>query len=154
MRVVLDTMILCWGIRGFYPEKGPLSAHAKDFIDYLASEKATIIVPAPVVSEFLAGVPLERQPEAIEVLSSQFRIGCFDLRAAACLGDLLARKLSARSEELSKVRVKFDCLVLACALSQKADIIYSHDDTLIRMAEKKMRAEKMPAVPQQLPLGV
>jgi hypothetical protein len=45
--------------------------------------------------------------------------------------------------------IKADCMILATAIIEKSDILYTDDDHLIKLAAGYMRAEKMPEVQNQ-----
>jgi hypothetical protein len=57
MIVCLDTCILVWGVQGAAASNNAAKpAQARALLQQLETEKATIIIPAPVVFEFLLRV--------------------------------------------------------------------------------------------------
>ena len=88
-RACLDNHILIWGIRGV-AEVGQeiMIRRAKALFEELEDQEADILVPAVVVSEFLAGVPKSQHAELLKALNRRFQLPPFDVRAAAVAAGL------------------------------------------------------------------
>jgi len=96
----------------------------------LDGSDADIMVPAVVVSEFLAGVPNPQHPGLLEVLNRRFQLPPFDVQTAAVAAGLW-RDAAERNPHLrefvretfpgtEKAKIKADMMILATALMRKA----------------------------------
>lgn len=154
MIVCLDPHVLVWGVRCYADEgQEEMVPRAQKLLEQLEKEKATIIVPAPVVAEYLLGVPPERQPEVHEALAKRFAIAPFDAAAAALFAEIWYRRNGGRSvsEEMrfgldctSKHVLKVDCQIVAIARSRKANVIYSHDEGVRKFAGNEIEVRAIP----------
>lgn len=117
-------------------------AHSAERIELLirnlSASKEKIIVPTPVLSEVLvhAGSALETY---LEILNRQaaFRIAPFDqkaaIEAALALSDAIKRgghRVDAANPDATKTKIKFDRQIVAIAVAEGADTIYSDDDDI------------------------
>lgn len=121
----------------------------------LDGSDADIMVPAVVVSEFLAGVPKPQHPGLLEVLNRRFQLPPFDVRTAAVAAGLW-RDAAERNPHLrefvretfpgtEKAKIKADMMILATALMRKADILYTHDGPLRAIADGLIEVRDLPA---------
>ncbi len=166
-RVCLDNHILIWGIRGISTggQEGMINRSQALFEDLDGSD-ADVMVPAVVVSEFLAGVPRPQHPGLLEVLNRRFQLPPFDVRTAAVAAGLW-REAAERNPHLrevireafpgtEKAKIKADMMILATALVRKADVLYTHDGQLGTIADGLIEVRELPPPrPQQtdLPLS-
>ena len=118
-----------------------------------------------MVAEFLAGVPKQRHTDLLEVLNRRFQIPPFDTRTAAVAAELW-RDASERNPHLraqvqeafpgtERAKVKADLMILATALVRKADILYTNDGPLAKVATGRIEVRSLPPLrPKQtnLPL--
>lgn len=105
-----------------------------------ATARRRIILPAPAVAEYLAGVG---NPAAIAVAADilqgakSFRIAEFGNRASIEVATVISRlknKSSRRSEGKSWAKAKFDWQIAAIAKVEGAEAIYTMDDDVVRAA--------------------
>ena len=155
-RVCLDNHILIWGIRGIStPGQEGMINRAQALFEDLDESDADIMVPAVVVSEFLAGVPKPQHSGLLEVLNRRFQIPPFDVRTAAVAAGLW-RDAAERNPHLREVvreafpgteksKIKADMMILATALVRKADILYTHDGPLRATAADFIEVRDLPA---------
>lgn len=155
MRVCLDNHILIWGVRGVStPGQEGMIARAKALFADLDESDADVIVPAVVVSEFLAGVPKAQHVELLDVLNRLFQLPPFDVRTAA-LAAQLWRDAAERKPHLrelvretfpgtEKAKIKADMMILATALVRKADTLYTHDGPLRTIANGLIEVLELP----------
>ncbi len=123
-----------------------------------------IILPAPAVAEYLAGVG---SPSAIATAASilqasrTFRIAEFGSRASVEVATTIARikpPKARKSEGTTWAKAKFDWQIAAIAKVEGADIIYTLDDDIVRAAKhlgiKGVRVDEMdlPDEARQRPL--
>jgi hypothetical protein len=78
--IAFDTTPMLWGVRELDDEHR-MVVHTKKYIQKLESEGYSILVPAPVVSEYLVGATATQFKEA-KILRHGFLIAEFDSQAA------------------------------------------------------------------------
>lgn len=121
----------------------------------LDGSDADVMVPAVVVSEFLAGVPKLQHAGLLEVLNRRFQLPPFDVRTAAVAAGLW-RDAAERNPHLrdvvreafpgtEKAKIKADMMILATALVRKADVLYTHDGPLRAIADGLIEVRDLPA---------
>lgn len=154
-RVCLDNHMLIWGVRGYSTQgQEDRVGRARDLFQELDDADAEILVPSVVVAEFLAGVPQPRHVELLDVLNRRFQIPPFDVRTAA-VAAALWREAAERNPHLKdlvresfpgteKAKIKADMMILATALTRKADILYTHDGPLRKIAEERIEVRDLP----------
>ncbi len=154
-RVCLDNHILIWGIRGYStPGQEDRVERARDLFTELDESDAQVLVPSVVVAEFLAGVPRAHHVSLLDVLNRRFEIPPFDVRTAAVAAELW-RDAASRNPHLKnlvkeafpgteKAKIKADMMILATALVRKADVLYTHDGPLRRVAEERIEVRDLP----------
>lgn len=155
-RVCLDNNILIWGIRGVStPGQAGMISRTQALFQDLDESDADIIVPAVVVSEFLAGVPKPQHPGLLEVLNRRFQLPPFDVRTAAVAAGLW-RDAAERNPHLrevvreafpgtEKAKIKADIMILATALVRNADVLYTHDGPLRTIADNLIEVRDLPS---------
>lgn len=155
-RVCLDNHILIWGVRGIStPGQEGMIDRAQALFEDLDESDADIMVPAVVVSEFLAGVPKPQHSGLLDVLNRRFQLPPFDVRTAAVAAGLW-RDAAERNPHLrevvreafpgtEKAKIKADIMILATALVRKADILYTHDGPLRAIAAEWIEVRDLPA---------
>lgn len=149
----MDTMILMWGVRGFAtPGQESKIRRAKHFVESFKS-KDRVIVPAPVVAEFLVRLTDAERAENMQVLETQFRIVPMDALAALHAGRLQAKR-DHQDDDLPRERFKFDTLIIGCAMASKADYIVTHNVSEFRKiadGQIEIRDLPNPDIPLTLP---
>ncbi|MGI9952323.1 PIN domain-containing protein [Moorellaceae bacterium AZ2] len=153
MIVCLDTHILIWGIRGEAKAGQEFQiVRTKSLLKKLEEERHRIIIPSPVLAEFLLGVPYDRYAAIMSVLN-KFIIAPFDAKAAFEFARLWKNKNKGRSlaEEVrlalngrGREAIKVDCQIVSIALSRGVDVIYSHDEGVKHFAEGEIRVLEVP----------
>jgi rRNA-processing protein FCF1 len=126
------------------PATGTLLTECQERIDYLiktlSRAKTRVLIPTPVVAEYLVRGGLDRDKRLAELTGSRvFVIAAFDTRAAvecASIEDQDAVRRVVVSESESKVKVKFDRQIIATAISRGATTIYTGD---IKLGERAKR---------------
>lgn len=113
-------------------------------IDYLikalSKAKTRVLIPTPVMAEYLVRAGADRDKRLAELTSSRvFVIAPFDIRAAVeCAGieDADHARIRAVSESGSKAKVKFDRQIIATAIARSATVIYTGDIGLASRAKR------------------
>src|SRR5437868_6887482 len=76
-----DTTILIWGIQGAAkPEQRGMIARTRRFLERLQETGEQVIVPAPVLAEYLTWFEPAQQTPQRKVLETRFRIPAFERR--------------------------------------------------------------------------
>lgn len=153
--VCLDTNILIWGIQKIaLPEHADKIEKAKYLFEQLQEEKAEVIIPAIILSEFLIGIDSIDQPLCLKEIHRHCKIYPFDVPAALKLSEMLKNMkhngVYARLEKegCTKRTIKFDSLLVATALAQKVSILYTYDKAVRLIAEKEgIEVRGLPELP-------
>lgn len=124
------------------PTTGEPVAKCKQRIDFLLNTlngaKTPILIPTPVLAEFLVKAGRNKQEFLDKFLGSRnFEIGPFDQRAAVELALLMDPDLQSNKkldENTTKAKVKFDRQIVAIAKVRSAECIYTDDDKLATCA--------------------
>jgi predicted nucleic acid-binding protein len=127
------------------PKTGKPVARCKERLEHLINgfERAQtkVVIPTPVLSEVLIRAG-EAGPAYLEELngSARFKIVPFDTRAAVELAALTREALDAGDKRDGSAapwaKVKFDRQIVAIALTERAEVIYSDDDDIRRYAPR------------------
>ena len=135
--------------------------YAKECVDHLVKEleksRTRIIIPTPALSEILvrAGSAGSAYLDRINS-SAAFRIASFDQRApvevAAMTRDALSAGDKRGGAQGTWAKVKYDRQIVAIAKVEGADIIYSDDDDVDKLATQAgitaMRIADLPLPPE------
>jgi predicted nucleic acid-binding protein len=159
-KVCLDTMIMIWGIKNeCEPEQEEKRIQANAFLQGLNDEKVRVIVPSVVIGEFLCKVSREKYPEVLSLLNRRFIISPFDLKAASKYAEIWKLKHEngtvfelKQNNNSTRTCIKADLMIVATAHSADADVIYSEDEDIHKLAEGIVPFSKMPNIATQLPL--
>jgi len=147
MRVVIDTNILLLlhfsDVRApINPKTGAPLDHAQErvesLIQQLSKERAKVLVPSPVLSEFLVHGG-DRTDEYVRLFQQPpFQIAQFAARAAIECANAIRRfgmKGSARGAGW-RHKVKFDRQIVSIAVAEGADRIYSDDSDILQYGKQ------------------
>lgn len=143
--VCIDTQILVWGVL----KKPPLGEEhlvqlSSDFLRWIEEQKCRVILPTVIVAELLVTVPPEDQTEAMKRFRSDWRVVEFDLPAAQqfavmrqsqLIKNRLTHLLDPNNPGATREALKADVMIIATAIAQRAQIIYSNDRHLRSLAE-------------------
>ena len=129
--ICLDTMILIWGLqRKAAPNYQHLVERTQRYLKHLDEENETLMIPSPVVAEYLQGFDAAGRAKQIATLQRSFFIPSFDLPSAALSAELTERadagKLRQNSEE-SRPALKVDVQIAAIAIIHGATQIVTHN---------------------------
>ena len=158
MLICLDTSVLARGMKGYRSSDPGNKAEkqrieiAKDFIESL-DEHQRILLPAPVVSEYLAGLPKSHRDFAFKDLESRFIIVPFDEACSRLASDIMDKVKEAKQtarDTVSRNEVKFDAVIIAIACVQGASVIYTFDDQFKCLSDGRIRICEPSPPPRQL----
>lgn len=122
-----------------------VAERAQAFVSEAEKRNALILIPTPVLSEFLIGVESPKYQEYLDVLngSACFEVVDFDTSAAIECAQLPDRKeLVQISPGQVASKLKYDRQIVGIALAAMADEVWSHDDSLRKIASAKGLAIK------------
>jgi predicted nucleic acid-binding protein len=135
--VVFDNSVFCLAL---HPDARPPAGvdRAKDriehLLDTLRERKEPVIIPAPVLAEFLVFAGADGPQYLTRIReTSVLRVEPFDERAAIELADMeiearrIGNKRGPVPEDTDWQKVKFDRQIVAIAKACGASAIYSHD---------------------------
>jgi len=157
MTICIDTMVLVWAVRGFRSAESPaepMVSRTKSWLNELERDKHAILVPAPVIGEYLAGVDPTRHAEAAAQLAKQFPVTAYGLVAAVRFAELWHAAYGTSKPGADGRRHKVDMQIVVCALAAGADVLCSHNDDVHRFAAGRIRVMEVPPprpVEQALP---
>jgi hypothetical protein len=150
--ICFDNHVLIWGIKEQCIEgQEDMIARAKDFIDNLNNE-TLVLIPSLVVAEFLMNVPPNLHAMVINLFSKKFVISSFDALCASKYTQIWqAHKSIADAEILAKsgktrAELKADGMIVAIAVANKAQCIYSHDKWVKTFSEGFIDVKEIPPV--------
>lgn len=148
MRAVIDTNVLVQFMCDADlvdltdPETGDhvdrASARASALIDRIDQLNGVIVIPTPVLAEYLIGISRDAYQDQISLLNSYhcIEIVPFDeMSAVECA--LLVDEQEHRSldPEATKAKLRFDRQILAIAIATCADELWTHDRGLFNKAK-------------------
>ncbi len=166
--ICLDTSVLILGIKGYKnPKLKGMAGKARRYLSYLAKSKETrVMLPAIVVTEYLAGVNPSEHEKQVEYLSKHFFIPAADLKVAARAaayaferGKRRKKNASSRKKkptgkvQKSRNEVRCDELIVATAIMHDADKIVTGDiNHFTTIAQGRIIIEDIPHIAEQLNL--
>lgn len=130
-------------------------SRSKALIDRLDKTNKKLLVPAIVVGEFLIRIPAEAYQTTTNLIQRNFMVAQFDVRAASFYAKIWrAKQNKALLEELSasgktRQELKADRLIIATALANGAECIYSHDNGVIAFGKDFIDVRDVPPAPSQ-----
>lgn len=121
---------------------------------YLQQQNQTLLIPAPVLAEFLAYDFNQRHIKFLTMSNSRTQLVPFDYKAALICGQI-AYELNKAKTEKPKQQVKVDMQIVAIALASQAKSILTEDHGIL----KTIAALKLPItaialedIPNDMPL--
>jgi predicted nucleic acid-binding protein len=150
--VFLDTMVLVWWVRKEASTgQSSMVTRARWLMDSLDAGGEEVMVSAVSVGEFLRGSQPQARSAQNIIIEETFIVRPFDNLAANIAADKFANAVDADGYEDRKTVLKADLMILATAVASRADVIYSHDTNLRKLAEKcGVRAKDLPEVAPSL----
>ena len=150
--ICFDTGRLIWGVREDATRgQEPMIERTSRYIEHLSKLGIAIMVPAPVVAEYLVGAT-ETEIQEATLLRRGFEIPAFDLRAAMLAAELQRGGVvnQIRDETgLSKPAIRIDAFIIAIAIANGAEEIVTHDTKgFRRLARGKIEIIEVPVIPE------
>jgi len=155
--VCLDTNILIWGFKKEASiGQESMILKAEHLIRSLTESKTDIIIPSLVLAELLMAVEEENYGDFLSNMNKQFMIVPFDTRAAFHYGKIwkqwkeqTTQSNQKKSDKPTRTKMKTDFMIVATAISRKAECIYSKDSDIINFSEGRIEVKDLPPIHQQ-----
>ncbi len=152
--VCLDTNILIWGIQKVaLPEYQDRIERAQLLFKQLHQDKAEIIIPSVVLSEFMMKIETIETPRLLKEIQKCCKVYSFDTAAAFKLAEIFRNiKANKTYEELQTIGItrqciKFDSMIVATAIVQNSLVIYTEDKGIKKIAEKEgVETKELPEI--------
>ena len=144
--VAFDSMVLAYAVRKTPSQKGKVR-RAHLLVAELERDKAVIIIPSVVVTEYLKEIAQDDRDRAANEIASWFKVEAFDLEDT-----VLASKLwddgeahRRREEEGYRNKMKADAMIIAVAINRGAGEFFSEDGDSRKMATRwGLQADSIP----------
>lgn len=138
------------------PGQEEMIERTRQFIEQCQTDGIRILVPSVVVGELLTAIEVQYHPMTLNLLQSAFVVPPYDAAASAIFARLWQKKQESGAidrirNELAATRqeLKADCMIVATAVAQKADVLYSHDAKLRSFAADEMEVLEVPRLQVQ-----
>jgi predicted nucleic acid-binding protein len=148
----IDANIFIWGLKKKCdPGDEDLMQRAIYFFEWSAENEHLIMIPTVALAEVLSSEPLERHPIIME-LTKGCQIVDFDQMAAMryshlFIGKMKELKKKAQQESIDRQKMKIDHLIVACAIVNRANCIYSHDNGIRAFGQTYIDVKDLPPLP-------
>lgn len=159
--VCVDTQILIWAIMGSDKVDPELLVFAREFMKILDARSDKIIVPSIVVGEMLVPVEEGRVKHVLNQFKSDWRVVEYDLPCALQFAKMrrdhaLTKRMKSLQdlEDCTRTELNADVMIIATAIANSADVIYSHDATLRKLADGWIETKDFLEEPIQRPMNL
>ncbi len=154
MRLIcFDNHVLIWGIKEqAQEEQEDMVAKTKKFINSIDDKETLVLIPSIVLAEFLMLIPAELHAMVINLFNKNFIVAPFDALAASKHALIWQKnKPPDKADKIiidrtTRAELKADSMIVATAVSRKADCIYSHDKQLKAMAKGFIEVIEIPFI--------
>ena len=151
--ICLDTSPVIWGVQSTANKsQTELISRMGAYLRYLKETRIPIMVPSPVVFEYLVPFNKEEKPVQIELIERLFIVPSFDLAAAAIAAELTGNKAllkDLQDQGANRQKLRIDAQIVAIAIAQNAEKIISHDPHLKSIAQEKITVDEIPIIEEQ-----
>lgn len=152
--ICLDTMVLIWGLQ---KSAGPNSQHlierTQRYLKYLDKENESIMIPSPVIAEYLQGFDSPGRAGQLANLQKLFFIPSFDLPSAALAAELTDKagmKNVRQNSSESRQALKVDVQIAAIAIVHGATHLVTHNiKDYEAIVGSRIRVIEVPNIPEQ-----
>lgn len=134
-------------------------SRAEALIEHIEASKGTVVIPAPVVSEYLMGIERSAYQTHLDILGGtrSIEVAPFDqLAAVECAMLISNQEMKMLDPESRMAKLKYDRQILAIALASGAKQLWTHDQQLFKRANAAGLTAKslasISAKPKQLDL--
>jgi len=152
--VCLDNNITGLALRNdAHPDDASKVVQSRSLIRYLDEQDKIILLPTPVITECLVPVMPQDKPNILNSIE-KFMIASFDKSAAIKCAEMMhsiTPQENKFKEEMgiTKSQLKFDYMIAAIAIVNRAECIYSQDEGLRKFCEGHITVRNIPNIPEQ-----
>lgn len=157
----VDTQAFIWGIKEqATPGQEEMVVKAKSLLKHLEETGVDILITSVSLGELLMVIPPDQHTMVRNLISKSFIVADLDARAASIFAELWQQNQSdGVIEELkasgnTRDKIKADCQILGTAIANGAEIIYSNDDGMKKLAQNRINVAEVQGVPSQLDLEI
>lgn len=167
MKIVIDTNVLVQIMQNegakdlLDPETGQIVVsafeRAEALVDRIDALNGVVLLPAPVVSEYLLGIDRKSYQAHLNILNGLkcIEVSAFDqLAAIECALLVTNQEMKQLDPDSKMAKLKYDRQILAIAIASGAKEIWTHDKQLYRRSKMMgLVAKSLAAInpkPQQL----
>lgn len=153
----IDSNIIIWGIKKQAGEgQEEMIARAEQFFFHADEYEDIILIPTMVLAEILAPEPPQIKAKYLEILSKNFVLVPFNEMASLKYAELLYNRFDdvrnmATAADVTKQRMKVDHMIIATAIVNNANAIYSTDQGLKSFAQGYIDVRDLPPIKNTLP---
>ena len=149
-----DTQVLIWGIKeDCTTGQEDMIPRTKHFIESIG-EDTVVLIPTIVLAEFLMRIPQDQHAMVINLCNKSFNIAPFDPLCASKYSTIWnTNKPTGDSKKIlangaTRAELKADSLIVATAVTKKAECIYSRDNGIKNFAKGFIEVSDIPFNPQ------
>ena len=152
MILCIDAQIFVWGIKNQSSEgQEDMVSKAITFFKWVDENKHDILFPTPVIAEILIPEPVEKHANYLEIINKNFMVGIFDVAAATKYAQILngrfdELKTLANDNGIRREKMKIDHMIIATAICNHANCIYSYDKGLKKFAAGLIDVREFPSL--------
>lgn len=149
----IDANTFIWGIKKqCTPGQEEMMQRAEHLFNWMDENKYSVMMPTIVVAEILSPEPLEKHPVFMERIMKTFMVPQFDIRAASMYATMFRNKVEeikklAKENNIDTQKMKTDHLIIACAVVNGANCIYSNDNGIKIFGQKYIEVKDLPPLP-------
>ena len=146
----IDSNIIVWGIKKQATRgQEEMIARAEKFFARADEYGDYIVVPTIVLAEILAPEPPTIRAKYLEIINSAFIVAPFDSRAALKYAEMLHGRVDeiktiATNTDTTRQRMKADHMIIATAIVNNANCIYSTDKGLKAFSNGYIDVNELP----------
>ena len=151
----IDTHILIWGVRGWAsPAQEAMIPRTKRCIEHLAQSDERVMIPTPVVAEYLVGLPTEDHEAHLAILERNFFLPPLDVASAQLTASLLRNPGDVKGirdkHGVDRQSLRTDAMIIAIAIVHGASKIVTHAAKHYhKLAKALIQIESIPEIQEQ-----
>jgi predicted nucleic acid-binding protein len=149
----IDTQTVVWGVRRVAtPGQEDMIDRAGVFIQQCQDAGDNLIIPAVVLAELLAGIPVEQHTDFFQTIHRRFIVAPFDGPAASLYGKLWwehKQNPSPQNGDDSPNRqvAKADRMIAATAIAARCDALVTDDRQLANFSSSNIAVKTVRDIP-------